>query len=206
MATTAVDIALVLFRALDEREQDELYERLTDARLRRIAGEESVTAVMIRSLRRVAEHVEGAVSPDSYRAAWRELRAAGEDVEEFSRVVRHFGTWRRAKEALELSDTNSVRRIEARFRFRRVGKVWRYTEETLRETLGRCVDYYGRPPMVAEFDWWRQRELELAAAQGNPDLQLPSAHPYRKRWSTWEGGLLHFGYAPEAISERLEQP
>ena len=28
-----------------------------------------------------------------------------------------------------------MRRIDARFRSRRVGKVWRYTDETLRDTL-----------------------------------------------------------------------
>jgi hypothetical protein len=86
-----------------------------------------------------------------------------------------------------------------------MGKVWRYTDDTLRETLARCVEHYGRPPLVAEFDWWRQRELELAAAQGNPDLHRPSPTPYRKRWKTWEGALLHFGYTPEQTAERHEQ-
>lgn len=57
-----------------------------------------------------------------------------------------------------------AQRAEARFRFRRVGKVWRYTEATLRETPEACVGHYGRPPVVAEFDWWRQRELALAQA------------------------------------------
>jgi hypothetical protein len=55
-------------------------------------------------------------------------------------------------EALALSETNSVRRIEARFRFRKALKVWRYTDDTPGETLARCVEYYGRPPLVAEFD------------------------------------------------------
>lgn len=65
---------------------------------------------------------------------------------------RHFGSWRRAKEALALSEVTTARRIEARFRYRRVGKVWRFTEDTLRETLASCVEHYGRPPMVSEFE------------------------------------------------------
>ena len=59
-------------------------------------------------------------------------------------MVRHFGWWRRAKEALALSDTETVRRIEARFRFRKMGKVWRYIDDTRREALARCVEHYGR--------------------------------------------------------------
>jgi hypothetical protein len=58
---------------------------------------------------------------------------------------------------------------------------------------------------VAEFEWWRERELELARAQGDDALHLPSPTPYRKRWETWEGALLHFGYTADEIAERLEQ-
>jgi hypothetical protein len=132
--------------------------------------------------------------------------AAGEHVEGFMRVSRHFGSWRRAKEALALSEVTTARRIEARFRYRRVGKVWRFTEDTLRETLASCVEHYGRPPMVAEFEWWRDRELELARAEGNDAAHLPSPSPYRRRWGTWEAALLHFGYTPDQVAERLEQP
>lgn len=69
-----------------------------------------------------------------------------------------------------------------------------------------CVEYYNRPPMLAEFDWWRRRELELAVAQGNPDLHIPSPTPQAL-------GKLGGGTAPlrvlagaEQIAERLEQP
>jgi Homing endonuclease associated repeat len=206
MATSAVDALLVMYQALDESEQDELDARISDARALREAGEHSEMGRMMISLQRIAEHVGGPPSPADYKLAYRELRAAGEDIEEFNRVVRHFGSWRRAKEALALAETTTVRRIEARFRFRRVGKVWRYTEDTLRETLARCVEHYGRPPLVAEFEWWRRRELELAAAQGNDAVQLPGPTPYRNRYGGWEGALRHFGYTPEERAARFEQP
>ena len=35
------------------------------------------------------------------------------------------------------------------------------------------------------------------------ELHLPSASPYRKRWGDWEAALLHFGYTPEQVAERL---
>jgi hypothetical protein len=46
-------------------------------------------------------------------------------------VVRHFDTWRRVKEAMDLAQVTSIRHVEARFRHRRDSKIWRYT---LRET------------------------------------------------------------------------
>jgi hypothetical protein len=58
---------------------------------------------------------------------------------------------------------------------------------------------------VAEFDWWRERQFELAQAEGNDALHLPSPHPYRKPWGSWEGALRHFGYDPELSGTRLEQ-
>ncbi|MCU1677045.1 MAG: hypothetical protein JWM93_1803, partial [Frankiales bacterium] len=96
---------------------------------------------------------------------------------EFNRVARHFGSWRRGKEALALSETKTVCNVEARFPFRRVGKVWRAT----RRRRWSAAPTTRAPALVAEFDWWRRRELELAAAQGNDDLHLPSAMRYRKR-------------------------
>jgi hypothetical protein len=75
-----------------------------------------------------------------------------------------------------------------------------------RAPTGPRRSHYQRPPQVAEFEWWRQREPELAAAQGDDTLHLPSQSPYRKRWGSWEGALLHFGYSAAEIAERLEQP
>ena len=204
--TSAIDAMLVLFGALTPDEQEEAFQQISDARLRQIAGEESEMARMIASLQRVARHVGTELTPDAYRAGYRELRDNGVDVIEISKLIRHFTTWRRAKEALALSETTTPRRIEARFRSRRVGKIWRYSEQTLGETLRACVDHYGRVPMVAEFDWWRERELQLAVAMGNDTFHIPSATPYRRRWKTWDNALLHFGYSSDAIEERHEQP
>jgi hypothetical protein len=83
----------------------------------------------------VAEHVGHVPSTAEYKRAREELRAAGEDVELFSRLYAHFMSWPRATEALSLSESNSARSIEARFRHRQVGKPWRYTEARLREAL-----------------------------------------------------------------------
>src|SRR5215211_3802844 len=94
-------------------------------------------------------------------------------------------------------------RIEERFRKRRLGKVWRYSDRTLKETLIQAVEEIGHVPQVAEFDWWRQRQLELASARGD-ELYLPSATPYRRRWRTWAGALRHFGYSEAEIQGRLE--
>jgi hypothetical protein len=154
-------------------------------------------------VRRVGDEVGHTPTVTEYRAAERRLRGTDEALEEASRVIRHFGFWRRIREALDLSETTSARKIDARFRARRLGKVWRYTDDTLRETLARCVTHYGRPPQVAEFDWWREREL--ARAQGDDALHLPSSTPYRRRWKRWEHALRACGYSPEEAATRLER-
>lgn len=205
VGTTAPDLLLVAFEALSADEQDEAFERLSAARLRRLAGEHSATETALASLRRVTVELGEAPSPDAYKEVRERLRASGEELEPLSRIIRHFGSWRRAKEALQLSGETTPRRIEARFRSRRLGKVWRYTEKTLCEVLRRCAQDLGHVPQVAEFEWWRDRELELAAAQGNDALHLPSAGPYRRRYGSWEQALLRFGYTPDEVAERLER-
>jgi len=161
---------------------------------------------MVRSLRSVADELGHTPTVTEYREAERRRRGTEEALEETSRVIRHFSSWRVAKEALDLSESSSVRKIDARFAARRLGKVWAYTEDTLRETLERCVAHYGRPPQVAEFEWWRQRELELAGAQGDDALHLPGSGPYRRRWKSWEKALTACGYSPEEAATRLERP
>jgi hypothetical protein len=100
--------------------------------------------------------------------------------------------------------TARPRSIEARFAKRRLGKVWRYTEKTLGEVLRRAMSDTGRICQLAEFEHWRQRDLELARAPGE-ELHLPSAGPYGRRYGgTWKKALLHFGFTPDEVAERLE--
>lgn len=202
-ATPAADIVVAAYSALSAGEREEAFVKINDLRLRELAGGDDEVALYIRSLRRIADVVGDELTPDRYRAARKTLLAQGEDIVEFNAVVRYFGSWRQAKEALALSDVETPRKIEARFRGRLVGKVHRYREETLREALLRCARDLGHVPLVIEYEHWRQRELELAKARGE-ELWLPSDSPYRRRWGTWEDALLHFGFAPEAIAERLE--
>jgi len=159
----------------------------------------------LRSLQRVAQEVGRTPTAEDYREVQPRLAAAGEAVETFSRLYRFFGSWPRAREALDLSGTprNTPRRIEARFRERRLGKIWRYDDDDLRDTLARAVEHYGYPPSTTEFDWWREREFALARTTGHTDPHLPSVTPYRKRWGTWEAALLHFGYSAEDVARRL---
>jgi hypothetical protein len=87
----------------------------------------------------------------------------------------------------------------------RHGEVWRYTEDNPCERRSLVVSSTtDGPPMVAEFETWRERKLELAVAQRNDALHLPSNTPYRRRWGTWEATLLRFGYTPDQVAERLE--
>ena len=203
--TSGVDLLTVAFAALTDEEQVEALARLQGAHLRRVAGEEGEMARMLASLSRAVEVLGHVPSPAEYKSVRERLAEEGTDLEPFAKVLRHFGTWRLAKEAISLSETTTARLIETRFASRRIGKVWRYTDETLRETLDRAVAAIGHVPQVAEFDWWRQRELELARARGETNLHLPSATPYRKRWGTWEAALAHFGFSPEEIAARLER-
>jgi hypothetical protein len=205
VATTGPDLLVAAYCALAEDEQDEAFDRLHQLRIEKEAGSDSDMARFIHSLRRVADELGRTPTSDEYREVQPKLVAAGEDVESFSKVYRFFGSWPRAREALDLSGTprNTPRRIEARFRERRLGKVWRYDDEDLRTTLERAVAHYGYPPSTAEFDWWREKQFELARATGREDPHLPSVTPYRKRWGTWEAALLHFGYSEEEVARRL---
>jgi Homing endonuclease associated repeat len=205
MATSGPDLLVAAYRVLSEDEQDEAFSRLHEARVTKEAATDSDMARYLRSLQIVAEAVGRTPTSDDYRAAQPKLAAAGEPVESFSRLYRFFGSWPRAREALDLSTTarNTPRRIEARFRERRLGKIWRYDDDDLRDTLARAVEHVGYPPSTTEFDWWREREFELARATGHESPHLPSVTPYRKRWGTWEEALLHFGYSEEDVVRRL---
>lgn len=203
---SGADALVVLYEALAPDEQDVAYARIYEARLREQKVAETELARHVRSLRRVADALGHDPGVDEYRHVSRTLIAEGEDVEPFTRLYKFFGcSWPRAREALQLSGETSARGIEARFRNRKLGKIARYTEDVLKETLARAVAHYRRPPSVEEFAWWRERQLELARAEGEEYPHLPTDNPYRRRWKTWEGALLHFGYTPEEVALRLEQ-
>jgi hypothetical protein len=201
--TPAPELVAALFQLLSAPEQEKAYALIKEQRLRRLAGTEGEVARFINGLALVQEQVEGEMSVDDYRRWYPILQKRGLDVPPLSRVTKFFGSWSRAKEALNLSEDETPLKIEARFRSRRVGKVHRYREETLRETMMRCAEFLGHPPLVAEFEAWRYRELELAKARGE-ESALPSDSPYRTRFGTWERALLHFGFSQEEIDGAVE--
>ena len=203
-STPAPELILVAYRALSAEEQEEAYALVSRTRLERLAGEDSETGRILASLKRVADLIGQAPGIEDYKRVRASLQKKGEELEPTSRIIRHFGSWHLAREATALSETTTARRIEARFASRKLGKIWRYTDETLGETIARCTSDLGHVPQVAEFDWWRQRELELAQARGE-ELHLPSATPYRRRWGTWEGALAELGYSEAEIAGRLER-
>lgn len=202
--TSGVEALLAVYGALAPEEREEALARLRGLRAQEGDEAEREMERHLRSLRRVAEAVGHAPGVAEYQEAAVALRAAGEDVEPFSRLYRYFGrSWERAQEALALSGETTTKAIEARFAHRRVGKPGRYSEGELRAALAACVAHFGRVPNTAEYAWWRERQLELARAQGRERPHLPSEAPYRERWGGWEGGLLHFGHTPDAIAHRL---
>jgi Homing endonuclease associated repeat len=199
MPTTAVGLMIIGFEALTAWEQMEVLRRLTELRLRSESDDLSESERILASLQRVADLAGKEpqdLTSDDYRAAiQQEIRSGGAGIEPLSRVMRIFGTWRLAKEALVLSGGSNpvpARRIEARFANRRLGRTWRYSEQELQDTLRRCADDLDKPPEVREFRAWRERELELARAQGDHHLHLPSLGAYRRRFSHWRETLTHF--------------
>jgi len=202
--TSGVQSLLILFAALTPEEQEEAFAQLRQARLNDQGDAEREMEGHVRSLRRVAEAIGHAPGVTEYREVSQALIAEGENLEPFSRLYRYFGkSWGRALEALELSGETTTRAIEARFAHRRLGKPVRYSEDELREALAACVEHFGRVPNTAEYAWWRERQLELARAQGRERPHLPTEGPFRERWGGWEGALLHFGHTPDAIAHRL---
>ncbi len=202
--TNAADVVVGSYQLLNDAEQEEAFEKISRSRLIKQAGEESETARYLRSLLRVQEHLGQPPNATTYRVAWRELREEGEEVESLHAVIKHFGSWRLAREAIELSQSDSADRIKARFERRSLDKVWKYTEATLKETLERCVADLGGVPQLAEFEHWREREIELARAEGQV-LHLPSDGPYRRRYGSWPKALLGLGFTPDEVAERLER-
>ncbi|HTZ86497.1 MAG TPA: hypothetical protein VMB05_07500 [Solirubrobacteraceae bacterium] len=202
--TSGVETLLIIYAALTPEEQEEAYTQLRTRRLLTQDGAEREMEKYLRSLRRVAEAIGHTPGTEDYQEVSRALIADGEDIEPFSRLYRFFGrSWAQAQEALTLSGETTTKAIEARFAHRQFGKPVRYSEDQLRAALAACVEHFGRVPTTKEYVWWRERQLELARAKGEKQPHLPSEGPYRERWGGWEGGLLHFGYTPDAIAHRL---
>lgn len=215
--TSAVDALLILFNSLTDAERADAFHRLSVAHARARAGTDSDTQFMLRSLARVGEVAEQ-MPPTStqYRAIAPDLIAAGEDIATFGRLYSHFDrSWPNVLDALAMAEETTPRRVQARLASRRLGKIWRYTDAKLDAALEACSAFYvareGLPdgeryaPLGSEYDWWRERELELARARGDHDHHLPSTSPYRNRFGSWEGALEHFGFTPRQIAERLDR-
>jgi hypothetical protein len=83
-ATPATDFILAAVLTLPPDEQDEVLQRLTEARELRVAGSASETALMLRSLRQAADYPGEPPSPDAYRRA-RKLLALLRDEERAAR-------------------------------------------------------------------------------------------------------------------------
>ncbi|WP_445151163.1 hypothetical protein [Baekduia sp. Peel2402] len=201
-----MDAFLAHWRALDPDDRARAFQRLADAVAAEQADQDGHAGRLLRSVDAVASHLGRVPTSPEYNAAARELRADGVDVVPIGQLIRHFDTWAGALEAYAMwrdpAKLTTPRLIEARFKKRRLGKVWRYTPEALADAMAECVKAIGRPPRVAEFEWWRHEQLERAHAAGSPNAHLPSASPYRGRWKTWDAALVALGYAPEWIAER----
>jgi hypothetical protein len=204
---SGVELIVIGYRALSPVEQGEVLDRLQALRLSAEAGEQTKTERMIGSLARVRELIGHAPTVTEYRQAI-QAETRGEidfGLEPLSRLIPHFGSWRMAREALELTERHSPRRIEAMFKNRRVGRVHQYTEATLKETLLRCADALGHVPQCREYERWREQEIEIARAQGNRTFQLPGSEPFRKRWGRWPAVLAECGFSEDQIASRLER-
>jgi hypothetical protein len=202
--TSAVDALSAAIQALLPAEQDVLEERLLTLRVARESRSASRAGEAVSSMQVVSRRLGRVPTIGEYKVIRASLAGDGIEVLAVHQLIRFFGSWRAAKEAVSLAEVSTARRIETQFRNRRLGKIWRYTDEALGEALSRCASELGRAPQVAEFSWWRQRELELARARGDDWLHLPSPVPYRNRWGSWEKALEHFGYDREAATRRFD--
>jgi hypothetical protein len=202
---SAVDLICTGFASLPEEEQDEALVRLRDIQLIRMAEAEGEAALFLRALRRVAELNGGELTPGVYKRTREALLSEGEELPYLSRVIRHYETWARAKEAAALSDTATVALIEARFRARLRGHRPHFQEEELRRAMEACARELGRPPLLAEYQEWRVKELALAQARGELG-RVPGAESFRRRFGGWEKALLACGFSPDELYVRLEAP
>ncbi len=199
---SAVDLLVIAFAALAADDQDEGFARISDVRLQRLAQEEGETAEYLRALRRALALSDGELTPDGYMRIQKELAANGEHLPNMSRLVRHFDSWTRAKEALALGEVTTVDKIEARFRSRVAGRP-HFSADELADALRRCVAAVGRVPLLSEYDAWREKELALLRLRGEI-AHVPSTASFRRRHRSWPKTLEAHGFSTEEVYTRLE--
>jgi Homing endonuclease associated repeat len=202
---TAVELLGVAFAALSAEEQDQTSACLVQLRLERLAESETRHQSLLASLARAAAIAGPDLTIERYKAARLALGKEGVAIAEVNRLIRFYGSWTAACKALEFSAGMTPSAVATRLKKRRLGKVWRYSEEALGAALAEAVAALGHVPLVAEFNWWRRGALDRATRLGEEGLHLPSATPYRRRYGGWEPALLHFGYTPDQVTERLER-
>lgn len=199
---SGVDLLVSSFLVLSVEEQEEALKACQSKWLEVCESGNSEASLVFKSLRRAVEELDEFPGVDQYRDLRKKL---GEEILPFSRVLRFFGgSWHQARESMNLIEVSSERRVQSRFESRRLGKIWKYTDETLRQCILDAGAAIGRAPQVSEYLWWREEQRELARARGEI-LHMPSATPYRQRFGSWEAALLHYGYTQEEIDQRLER-
>ena len=196
---------LAAYRALPPEEQESLFAKIRQLRLEQLAVADSDAARYLASLVKVAGHLGATPTSENYKQAHAELTAAGEEVLHLSSVIRYYGSWRLAKEALELAGYYRPRMIDARFRRRRTRRPRHTREDELRDALQACAADLGRAPLVREYEDWCEEQRDLARSRGE-ELWLPSVATFRRRHKTWEKALLHYGLDLRSVYARLEQP
>lgn len=200
--TSGVDLLVSAFMVLSEPEQQLVLKTCQARWLETCEAGNSEASLVFKSLRRAVEELGDFPGVDQYRDLRKSL---GEEILTYSRVVRFFnGSWHLARESMDLIEVTTERRIQSRFESRQLGKIWKYTDETLRHCIQEAGKSIGRAPQISEYMWWREQQRELAKARGET-LFLPSATPYRQRFGTWEAALIHYGYSKEEIDKRLER-
>jgi hypothetical protein len=204
--TTAVDVLFVAYRSLRDEEKEGLHEAVSQERFERQLGQEHELAGFLGSMRRAAE-LAACDPADLTVTQYREVSKGRKDLRPLSQLLKRFGSWRQAKDALELSKDHSLRQVDLRLSQRQLkGKVWRYSEQTLKTFFAEAVEHYGgRVPMASELDAYRERCLEIAKAKGEQGRHFPQAGAYRRRWGTYEKACLAMGYTPDHVAERLER-
>lgn len=207
VATTAQDVVIAGFLALDDDERAVTFSRIRDLWRERLASESLDEHRFLRSLTLVANANGGRMpTVQEYQHVEAELSDKGVQVEPFRRVYRHYGNWPNARAAFEMSGDSTAEMVEYHFRRRRLGKTSRYSEKTLVETMASAVEHWGRPPTVAEYSWWRKKQLAIEQSTGatSPDRAIPNHLVYTSRWNSWEAALEACGYTQEQIASRME--